>query len=177
MEAPSAFVTAIALAFLVAPAGAAERVTERTVRLSAGENSPPATIADMKWLTGRWVGEALGGKAEEIWSEPAGGKMLGMYRLVRGDKTLFYEILTVSEDNGSLVLRLKHFNADLTGWEEKNEVRSFPLVAKKDGAFMFEGMSFHPEGDKLTVYLAIDHKDKPVEEAVFAYQRVPLKPL
>lgn len=167
------FLAAVVLSgLLTSAAGAAEKVTERTHKLSPGEKSPPATLADMKWLAGHWVGEAFGGKAEEIWAEPAGPNMAGMYRLVMGDKTLFYELITVVEKDGSLVLRLKHFNEDLTGWEEKNEVRAFPLVMKKDGAMHFEGMSFHPDGDKLTVYLAVEHKDKPVEEVVFTYRRV-----
>jgi hypothetical protein len=123
-------------------------------------------------MAGHWVGEAFGGKAEELWTEPVGPSMSGMYRLTRGDKTQLYEILVLTEHEGSLVLRLKHFNADLTGWEEKDEVRSFPLVARREGVLQFEGMSFHPSGDRLTVYLAIEHKDKSVEEAVFSYRRV-----
>jgi hypothetical protein len=150
---------------------ASERMTEHTLKLSPGEKPPPAKIADMKWLAGHWVGEAFGGTAEELWAEPVGDTMAGMYRLHKQGKTIFYEILTVSEKDGSLVVRLKHFNPDLTGWEEKNEVQSFSLVAKRDGALQFEGMSFHPQGDQLTVYLAIEHKDKPVEEMTFKYRR------
>jgi hypothetical protein len=152
-------------------ANGADKVSERTWKLSPGEKSPAASLADMKWLTGHWVGEAFGGKTEELWTDPAGPNMSGLYRLVKGDKTIFYELMVVTEVDGSLVFRLKHFDADLTGWEEKNEVRSFPLVAKRDGAMLFEGMSFHPDGDKLTVYLAVDHKDRPIEEVTFTYRR------
>jgi hypothetical protein len=152
---------------------ASERLTEHTVKLSPGEKPAPAKIADMKWLAGHWVGEAFGGTTEELWADPVGGTMAGLYRLHKEGKTIFYEILTVSEKDGSLVMRLKHFNPDLTGWEEKNEVQSFSLVAKRDGALQFEGMSFHPQGDQLTVHLAIEHKDKPVEEVTFKYRRVP----
>ena len=161
----------IVLGLLAVAASAAEKVSERTWKLAAGEKSPPATLADMKWLTGHWVGEAFGGRAEELWAAPAGPNMSGMYRLVKGEKTIFYELMAVTEVEGSLVFRLKHFNADLTGWEEKNEVRSFPLVAKKDGAMHFEGMSFHPDGDKLTVYLAVEHEGKRIEEVTFTYLR------
>lgn len=150
----------------------AEKMTEHTVGLSPGEKSPPASIADMRWLAGHWEGEAFGGRAEELWAEPVGTSMSGMYRLTRGDKTLLYELMVVAEHEGSLVVRLKHFNADLTGWEEKGEVRSFPLVARREGTFQFQGMSFHPEGDRLTIYLAIEQPDKPLEEAVFTYRRV-----
>jgi hypothetical protein len=165
------FIVAGSLALMAVTALGADKVTAHTVKLSAGEKSPPATLADMRWLTGHWTGEAFGGKTEELWTEPAGPNMSGLYRLVKGEQTIFYEIMVVAEENGSLVFRLKHFNADLTGWEEKNEVRSFPLVAKQDGAMHFEGMSFHPAGDELTVYLAVDHEGKPPEEITFRYRR------
>jgi hypothetical protein len=99
---------ACAAALLAISAGAAEKLTERTWKLSAGEKSPPATLADMKWLTGHWVGEAFGGRTEELWTAPAGPNMSGLYRLVKGEKTIFYEIMAVTEHTGSLVFRLKH---------------------------------------------------------------------
>lgn len=162
---------AICSASFAIPAVAAEKLSEHTIKLSAGEKSPSATLADMAWLTGHWTGEAFGGTNEELWTAPTGKDMSGMYRLLKGGKTIFYELMLVTEVNGSLEFRLKHFNADLTGWEEKAEVISFPLVAKRDGAMLFQGMSFHPDGDKLTIHLAIEHKDKPLEEVTFSYRR------
>jgi len=166
---------AIGLGMFAVSAHATEKVTEHTWKLSADEKSPAATLADMTWLTGRWIGAAFGGNTEELWTAPAGPNMSGLYRLVKGEKTIFYEIMVVTEEGGTLVFRLRHFNADLTGWEEKNEVRSFPLVAKRDGAMIFEGMSFHPKGDELTVYLAVGHEGKPPEEVTFTYRRAPGK--
>jgi hypothetical protein len=161
-------------ALSVLPVSAQEKLTERTFRLKTGTSSPPATIADMAWLAGHWVGDALGGVSEEIWSEPRAGSMMGMYRLVRDGKTIFYELLTVVEEKGSLMLRLKHFNPDLTGWEEKLKTIDFPLVSKSDGAVHFDGMSFHPKGgDALTVHLAIHQKDGTIREETFTYKRMP----
>ena len=98
---------AVVLAVLAVPASASaqEKLTERTYRLGAGR-SPAATLAAMDWLVGRWVGNALGGEVEEVWSAPAGGAMMGMYRLVKDGAPVFYELLTIVEDNGSLVMRL-----------------------------------------------------------------------
>jgi hypothetical protein len=163
---------ALAVVLLALPVSAQEKLTERTFRLKPGASSPPATLADMAWLAGHWAGEALGGQSEEIWSEPGAGAMMGMYRLIRDGKPVFYELLTIVEQNGSLMLRLKHFNPDLTGWEEKQTTVDFPLVAKNDGAVHFDGMSFHPKGnDALVVYLAIRQKDGSLREATFSYKR------
>jgi len=158
--------------FLAAGVQGQEKITERTLKLSPGAKSPPATLADMAWLAGRWLGPALGGEAEEIWSPPKAGSMMGMYRLVRDGKLVFYELQTLSEEEGSLILRLKHFNPDLTGWEEKQKTIDFPLVALGERMVQFEGVSFHREGDDgLTVYLAIEGKDGTVHEEVFSYTR------
>lgn len=155
---------------LTLPLAAQERLTANTLTAKAGAPRPRAALADVTWLTGHWSGNALGGLSEEIWSAPAGGAMMGMYRLVRGEEVIFYELLTLAEHEGSLVLRLKHFNRDLTGWEEKAEVREFPLVAIRDGIYHFDGMAFRPEGDQLTVWLAIRTKEG-VREEVFGYRR------
>jgi hypothetical protein len=162
---------AICCLMVASLAVAQEKLTERTFKLAAGDNSPPATLDAMRWLAGRWVGKALGGTSEEIWSAPNAGSMMGMYRLIKDGKPVFYELLTIVEENGSLLLRLKHFNPDLKGWEEKDKTVDFPLVAVRDGAVHFEGMSFHPRGDTMTVYLAIRTKDGGVREEAFAYTR------
>jgi hypothetical protein len=155
-------------------ASAQQRLTEHTLNLAPGQTPSPATIADMAWLAGHWTGDGLGGRSEEIWSPPAHGVMMGMYRNIKGDAPLFYELLTLSEEKGSLIIRLKHFNPDLTGWEEKDQSVSFPFVAKRDGVFHFSGMAFKPTGaDTVTIYLAIENRqDKTVREAEFYYTRV-----
>jgi hypothetical protein len=163
------------IAFLVAaPVLAQDKITERTFKLAAGAKPPAATLADMAWLAGHWTGEALGGVSEEIWSAPGAGAMMGMYRLIKNGKPVFYELLTIVEENGSLALRLKHFHPNLTGWEEKDKTVDFPLVALEKGAVHFEGMSFHPREDgTLVVYLAIGQKDGSVREEAFPYKRQP----
>jgi len=150
-----------------------EKMPERTLKLGPGAKPTVATMSDMAWLAGHWVGPALGGEAEEIWSPPKGGSMMGMYRLVRDGEVVFYELQTLVEEGDTLVLRLKHFNPDLTGWEEKQKTVDFRLVGIGDGIVQFEGMSFHREGDaRLTVYLAIEGKDGTLHEEAFRYSRV-----
>ncbi len=153
---------------------AQERLTEHTFKLKPGEKSPPATIADMAWLAGAWTGAGLGGISEEMWSAPRGGAMLGTYRLVKDDKPVFYELITVVEEQGSLVFRLKHFNSDMTGWEEKDKTVDFPLVAKEKGVIHFQGLSFKQEGeDAMSIFLAIrSRKDGSVREETFRLTRM-----
>ncbi|MGE0128387.1 MAG: DUF6265 family protein [Blastocatellales bacterium] len=153
---------------------AQERLTEHTFKLKPGEKSPPATIADIAWLAGAWTGVGLGGISEEMWSAPRGGAMLGTYRLIKDDKPVFYELITVVEEQGSLVFRLKHFNPDMTGWEEKDKTVDFPLVAKEKGVIHFRGLSFRQEGeDAMTIFLAIRNRnDGSLREETFRLTRV-----
>jgi hypothetical protein len=164
--------TALAQAQAAKESPGIANLTPRTYKLLPGASPPAATIQDMAWMAGRWTGPALGGISEETWTPPNAGVMLGAYRLVKDGKTVFYEILTIVEERGSLLIRLKHFNPDLKGWEEKNEVREFPLVKKDAGAMHFEGMSFHSQGkDAFVVYLAIQEKNGTVREETFTYKR------
>jgi hypothetical protein len=153
---------------------AQERLTERTLKLNPGKQSPPASVADMAWMAGSWNCEALGGLAEEIWSAPRNGGMMGMFRLIKNGSPVFYELFTLVEDNGSLILRLKHFNPNMTGWEEKDQTIDFPLVAKEPGVIYFDGMTFKRESpDAVTIFLAIhSKKDGGVREEAFRYTRV-----
>lgn len=138
-----------------------------------GAERPKATIRAMAWLAGRWQGPAFGGTSEEFWSDPAGGAMMGMYRSVKDGKIVFYELLTIVEDAGSLLIRLKHFQPDLKGWEEKNEVREFPLVKLTDGEIYFDGMTFRRDGkNSVTVFLRIGSKDGSWREEAFVYRRL-----
>ena len=98
---------------------------------------------------------------------------MGMYRLVRDGKPVFYEFLTLVEENSSLVLRLKHFNPDLTGWEEKDKTFDFPFVGKVGGVVHFSWLAFASEGsDVVTAFLAMRQKDGSLLEGVFRYMRV-----
>ena len=158
---------------LLAPAALAhERQTEHTLKLAPGEKPGTATIGDMAWLAGHWRGEGLGGFVEEMWTPPRDGVMLGMFRLVRDGHPEFYELMAIVEEEQSLVLRVKHFNPDMTGWEEKDETVDFPFVARAGGIVHFAGVAFEAAGDTLTIFLALDGEDGRVREESFRYTRV-----
>lgn len=104
---------------------------QETRMAEAGAEPPTATLAEMDWLVGQWSGEGIGrAPAMESWLPATGGTMVGTFvqQTVDGG-IMFTEHLYLMEEEGTLVLRLKHFNADLTGWEEKDDMLSFRLVA------------------------------------------------
>ena len=101
--------------------------------------SPQARgLENLGFITGRWTGELDGGVIDEHWSAPSGDNMMCVFRFVKGGKAIFYEILLIEITATGPVLRLKHFNPGLTGWEEKNEVHSYPLVELAKDKAVFE---------------------------------------
>jgi hypothetical protein len=148
--------------------------TPNTLRLADGAPRTPATVADLAWLVGRWTGEGLGGRVEEAWSGPDAGSMVGYFRLVKDGKPVFYEIMTLLETEGSVEMRLKHVNPDMTGWEEKNGYVTFKLVKHDETGAYFSGLTFRRVGpDQIDGYLALRNRtDNTVREEKFVYRRV-----
>lgn len=147
--------------------------TPNTLRLADGAPRPPARVADLAWLAGSWTGEGLGGTLDETWSRPEGGAMVGYFRLVKDGKPVFYEILTLLEVDGSVEMRLKHVNPDMTGWEEKNGFVTFKLVKHDATGAWFSGLTFRRiDADRIDGYIALRSKDGTVREEKLAYRRV-----
>lgn len=97
------------------------RHTEHTYKLDDPGHRPPATLDDVAWLAGSWSGEAFGGSFEEVWNPPSGGSMVGMFKTLNGDNVGFYELMLLVEEEGSLSLKVKHFDSDFSAWEEKKD--------------------------------------------------------
>ncbi len=143
--------------------------------LAAGDGHKPVAlpVAEFAWFEGRWLGQALGGEVEEVWLPAGGGTMVGIYRLVKDGRVVFYEIMTLGPSGGNTAMRLKHFHANLEGWEERTEVVEFPLLRVEPGIFYFDGMTMVRRGaDELDVHLRIDdRKSGKSWVEVFHYRR------
>jgi hypothetical protein len=62
-----------------------------------------ASIADLGWLSGRWLTETDGRWTEEAWSAPRAGIMLGFSRSGRGEALGEWELLRIAPgDDGAL---------------------------------------------------------------------------
>lgn len=145
---------------------------KNTVPFKSENGSPEATLDDIAWLEGHWKGEAFGGIIEEIWSPPAGGSMMCSFRLIIDGEVNFYEIVTITEENNSLMLRLKHFDNDLKGWEEKDETVEFPLVKVSPGKIYFDSFTFEKKSeDEITIYVVVENSEGRYEQT-FPYKRV-----
>ncbi|MGE0179348.1 MAG: DUF6265 family protein [Sphingomonas sp.] len=65
--------------------------------LLIAQGAPPVgTVADLAWMSGRWVSEADGRWTEEVWAPPRGGAMLGFSRSGRGGEMREFEFLRLA---------------------------------------------------------------------------------
>lgn len=138
--------------------------TPNTLKLTKKENAAKARIGEVAWLAGRWIGEFSGGTGEEVFAPPAGDSMLGMFRLVKDGRIVFSELMTIVEEDGSLVLKLKHFDRDLKGWEEKDVVRKFPLIKLTEREAYFDSITYQRDGDELRFFVAVRQKNGEFQE-------------
>ena len=138
--------------------------------------SPPASIYEMYWLEGLWLGTGIGGApATESWLPPTGTTMVGTFVQQTDEGTIrFSEHMYLMEEGDSLVLKLKHFNADLTGWEDREGMVIFRLLELEPCAAYFHGLTLRCEGDDGLVAAVRMKSDKPEpQELVFRFERAP----
>lgn len=139
-----------------------------------GAPGPQATLDDVAWLQGLWIGEGIGGApALENWLPPTGTTMVGSFVQQEADGAImFTEHMYLMEQDGSLVVKLKHFNADLTGWEDAEGMVTFPLVAVEPCAVHFNSLTYRCEPDGgLLVAVRMKSDGPDVEELVFRFRR------
>jgi Domain of unknown function (DUF6265) len=95
-----------------------------------------ATLNDFGWLEGRWRGEWGPRTAEQVWTAPQGGLMLGTFRLFEDNKTLLIEVYTLDQKADDVELRLRHFTPDLSPWE-KSDATVLRLASFDAAHFVF----------------------------------------
>lgn len=146
---------------------------ENTVSYDSLKGSPQATLDDVVWIAGHWRGEAFGGITEELWSPPLGESMMFVFKLVDNGKVGFYESGGIIEQDGTLLLRLKHFDNSFHGWEKKDETVDFKLVKMEGNKVYFDDFTFEKISDEeINLYVVVGHGNGSEEEVKFNYKRV-----
>lgn len=144
-----------------------------SVAAPASAQPRAVSIDDASWLTGRWVGEGLGGEMEEVWSPPVDGQMVGHFRLVRNGAPVFYEIMLLDVAEEGLRMRVKHFNPDFVGWEDKGEWVTFEPRAVSETELTFQSLVIRrTSADSLTMVLRIRYPDG-VRDETLTFRRAP----
>jgi hypothetical protein len=90
-------------------------------------------LAPLTFLSGHWTSTT----EEEYWSSPIGESMVGTYRVLKEEAPVFYEFWAIEIENGEPVYKMKHFNANLQGWEPKDESVRLPMTEHETNSVTF----------------------------------------
>ena len=85
-------------------------LTALTTAASFVHAGPPAEIEALNWMTGNWAGALGQNQLEENWIGVEGSSIAAMVRMTGSDATGMFEMITIEEDAGSLVLHIQQFN-------------------------------------------------------------------
>lgn len=144
------------------------------VLVSSGtKNSIEATLNDVAWMEGTWVGSrSTGHRVQHIIMNKQLDHMPGFVRSWTNEEFLFYEITTFAEHENGVSYRVKHFNYDLTGWEDRDVVIDRPLLGKSDGVLQFDGITFERVNtDAFIVYFRYPNGPKEGDILVIPFER------
>ena len=75
-------------------------------------------IEDLAWLSGDWETAPGRMRIDEHWTKVAGGSLIGMSRMVAGDRTVFFEYLRI-ETRGADIFYVAHPKAKSPGTDFK----------------------------------------------------------
>lgn len=73
-------------------------------------DSPSATVNDLSWMSGVWIGSLGPNTLEERWSEPRSGSIAALVRMSSPKATSMIELIVVEQEGNTLVLRLQQWN-------------------------------------------------------------------
>ncbi len=136
-------------------------------------------ITDFAFIAGQWQGTVGADAIDEVWSTVAGGTLMGMFRWLKDEGVYLYEFQTIQQEGASITLRIKHFNSDLVGWEDKDVSTVFDCewVKSDEVAFLKRGdaqqfmrlIYRQPDANTLIAITQMDEQGE--NQSEFIYQR------
>ncbi len=119
-----------------------------------------ATVQQIAWISGAWVGKGLGGTVEEHWTKPGGGSLVGVFRLIGADQKMkVCELLMIEQRGKHVVYSFRHFGPGHKPWEELDKPRTFDLIRLTSNEAVFESavqtnpkrLTYTRDDDKLAI--------------------------
>lgn len=111
-------------------------------------------INKMGWLEGNWKSKGKKISIQESWTRNGAHSMMCVASIYESNSIILFEICTITEENGSLILRIRHFDAGLQAWEEKDKPLEKQLIKAAKNRIYFDGYTFEKTGkDQMTLFI------------------------
>ncbi len=127
---------------------------------SAQAAGPAATIDQLDWMTGNWAGAVGSAQLEENWIAAESGSIAAMVRMTGVGETNMFEMITIEEADGSLVLNIQQWDP---GFEPRTDgPQTMELTEITDNSVMFEAVSeggmaslgySHPDAETFIIHV------------------------
>lgn len=99
---------------------------------------PAAKIDQLAWMTGTWTAPAGPNTLEENWIAPANGSIASMVRMSGANGVSMWEVITIEEKDGSLVMNVEQWNA---GFEPRTPVQKLELAEIGEQSVKFNAVT------------------------------------
>lgn len=131
-----------------------------TPAIVAEEGGPKATVDDLAWMSGTWVGALGPNSLEEHWSEPKAGSIAALVRMASAKATSMFELIVVEQEGESLVLRVQQWNPGFKPRTEGPQVMRLAEIGERTVTFEaideggLKGLTYaRPADDEFTISL------------------------
>ena len=135
-------------------------VVAASITTAAFAAGPAATIDQLDWMTGNWAGQLGPNQLEENWIATEGGSIAAMVRMTGSGATSMFEMITIEEVDGSLVLHIQQWDP---GFEPRSEspqkmeleeitANSVKFRAVTEGGMSSLGYS-HPDAESFIIHV------------------------
>ena len=150
--------------------------------VAARAGNETVELKDLGWLAGGWAQEQPW-RADEVWTEPAGGIMQGMFRMVVDGDFAVAEFMLLQLEEDIIVLSFKHFRRDYSTWEASEDPPNrLKLIKAGDQHVRFENvveapgapayLDYKRDGDKLVINVGIrDDAGQIADPLIFNMER------
>ena len=135
-----------------------------TLAASSGFAGPPADIEQLSWMTGNWAGNLGPNQLEENWISTEGNSLMAAVRMTGADATSMFEVITIEEVDGSLVLHLQQFDPGFVPRTESAMEMELAEITPNSVSFVNNsgiGMPTlgysNPDADTFIIHVGQDH--------------------
>ena len=95
---------------------------------------------------------------------------------MQNEQVNFFEIMTLSIDSIGPAIRVKHFNADMTAWEDKADMVTFRYDSTSNDKMFFGGLTFNmSKPDSMIIGVRFKMNDGSRSEKFINCRKVELK--
>ena len=115
----------------------------------------------MGWLEGNWKSSGQEITIQESWIRNGAYSMMCVASILENNEIILFEICTITEEEGTLVLRIRHFDKKLNAWEDKKTPLEKKLVKIEKNRFYFDGYTFEKtDKDQITLFIQSKPEDQ-----------------